>query len=189
MSYVGQSRDGGGTCRFGGRQITPALVYLTAGLLIASHHAVSAGTIVAFTTLQTRLYFPIGQLLQVSVELRSSLALFDRVFAYLDVVPDIVAAPDAVDLPVAEAGGRAALRDVCFRYPVSQRTPCRASEPGRRGNPGRGNPPVQRPQPPSRRVHVHARGRSAAAARQPPRPLVRRSPLVRRLRRGGDRLR
>jgi ATP-binding cassette, subfamily B, bacterial len=97
--------------------ITPALIYLTAGLLIANHHAVSAGTIVAFTTLQTRLYFPIGQLLQVSVELRSSLALFDRVFEYLDVVPDIVDAPDAVDLPVAEAGGRVALRDVYFRYP------------------------------------------------------------------------
>jgi ATP-binding cassette subfamily B protein len=96
--------------------ITPALIYLTAGLLIANHHAVSAGTIVAFTTLQTRLYFPIGQLLQVSVELRSSLALFDRVFEYLDVVPDIVDAPDAVDLPVNEAG-RVALRDVYFRYP------------------------------------------------------------------------
>jgi ATP-binding cassette subfamily B protein len=97
--------------------ITPALIYLTAGLLIAHHHAVSAGTIVAFSTLQTRLYFPIGQLLQVSVELRSSLALFDRVFEYLDVVPDIVDAPDAVDLPVAEAGGRVALREVYFRYP------------------------------------------------------------------------
>ena len=97
--------------------ITPALIYLTAGLLIANHHAVSAGTIVAFTTLQTRLYFPIGQLLQVSVELRSSLALFDRVFEYLDVVPDIVDAPDAVDLPATKAGGRVALRDVYFRYP------------------------------------------------------------------------
>jgi ATP-binding cassette, subfamily B, bacterial len=97
--------------------ITPALIYLTAGLLIANHHAVSAGTIVAFTTLQTRLYFPIGQLLQVSVELRSSLALFDRVFEYLDMVPDIVDAPGAVDLPVTEAGGRVALRDVYFRYP------------------------------------------------------------------------
>src|SRR5690349_14512149 len=96
--------------------ITPALIYLTAGLLIANHHAVSAGTIVAFTTLQTRLYFPIGQLLQVSVELRSSLALFDRVFEYLDVVPDIVDAPDAVDLPVTEAGGRVELQEVYFRY-------------------------------------------------------------------------
>ncbi len=96
--------------------ITPAAIYLLAGLLIAHHHPISAGTIVAFTTLQTRLYFPIGQLLQVSVELRSSLALFDRVFEYLDVTPDIVDAPDAADLP-AGVGGRVALEDVYFRYP------------------------------------------------------------------------
>jgi ATP-binding cassette, subfamily B, bacterial len=100
--------------------ITPAAIYLIAGLLIAHGHGISAGTIVAFSTLQTRLYFPIGQLLQVSVELRSSLALFDRVFEYLDVTPDIVDAPDAVTLPSAgpDAGaGAVALRDVHFRYP------------------------------------------------------------------------
>jgi ATP-binding cassette subfamily B protein len=97
--------------------ITPAAVYLIAGLLLANGTAISAGTIVAFTTLQTRLYFPIGQLLQVSVELRSSLALFDRVFEYLDVVPDIVDAPDAVDLPAISSGGRVALQEVYFRYP------------------------------------------------------------------------
>ena len=97
--------------------ITPAAVYLIAGLLLAHGTAISAGTVVAFTTLQTRLYFPIGQLLQVSVELRSSLALFDRIFEYLDVVPDIVDAPDAVDLPVTSSGGRVALREVYFRYP------------------------------------------------------------------------
>jgi len=51
------------------------------------------------------------------VELRSSLALFDRVFEYLDVVPDIVDAPDAVDLPAIGSGGRVALREVYFRYP------------------------------------------------------------------------
>ena len=96
--------------------ITPAAVYLIAGLLLVHGTAVSAGTVVAFTTLQTRLYFPIGQLLQVSVELRSSLALFDRIFEYLDVVPDIVNAPDAVDLPVSSSGGRVALREVYFRY-------------------------------------------------------------------------
>ena len=97
--------------------ITPAAVYLITGLLLAHGTAISAGTVVAFTTLQTRLYFPIGQLLQVSVELRSSLALFDRIFEYLDVVPDIVDAPDAVDLPVTSSGGRVALREVYFRYP------------------------------------------------------------------------
>src|SRR5579863_1500790 len=96
--------------------ITPAALYLLAGLLIVHRHPISAGTIVAFTTLQTRLYFPIGQLLQVSVELRSSLALFDRVFEYMDVKPDIVDAPDAVDLPVSDSAGRVALRDVHFRY-------------------------------------------------------------------------
>jgi ATP-binding cassette, subfamily B, bacterial len=97
--------------------ITPAAIYLIAGLLIAHRHPISAGTIVAFTTLQTRLYFPIGQLLQVSVELRSPLALFDRVFEYLDVVPDIVDAPGAVDLPGAGVSGRVALSEVHFRYP------------------------------------------------------------------------
>jgi ATP-binding cassette, subfamily B, bacterial len=96
--------------------ITPAAIYLIAGLLLSSGHTITAGTIVAFTTLQTRLYFPIGQLLQVSVELRSSLALFDRVFEYLDMTPDIVDAPDAVSLPSAGAGD-VALRDVHFRYP------------------------------------------------------------------------
>ena len=96
--------------------ITPAAIYLIAGLLLANGQPISSGLIVAFTTLQTRLYFPIGQLLQVSVELRSSLALFDRVFEYLDVTPDIVDAPDAVALPSAGAGD-VALRDVHFRYP------------------------------------------------------------------------
>jgi ATP-binding cassette, subfamily B, bacterial len=97
--------------------ITPAAVYLIAGLLLAHGTHISAGTVVAFTTLQTRLYFPIGQLLQVSVELRSSLALFDRIFEYLAVVPDIVDAPDAVNLPVTSSGGQVALREVYFRYP------------------------------------------------------------------------
>ena len=96
--------------------ITPAAIYLVTGLLLAHGNHITAGTVVAFTTLQTRLYFPIGQLLQVSVELRSSLALFNRVFEYLDVTPDITDAPDAVDLPSAEAGGRVALNTVYFRY-------------------------------------------------------------------------
>src|SRR5215469_7454718 len=97
--------------------ITPAAIYLVTGLLLAHGNPISAGTVVAFTTLQTRLYFPIGQLLQVSVELRSSLALFDRVFEYLDLKPDIVDAPDATDLPAAATSGRVALQEVHFHYP------------------------------------------------------------------------
>ena len=61
--------------------VMPALVYLFAGL---SPSAVSIGTVVAFTTLQTRLFWPISSLLNVAVDVQTSTALFDRVFEYLD---------------------------------------------------------------------------------------------------------
>ncbi len=62
--------------------LSPALVYLLAGYLIAQGGAgaATAGTIIAFTALQARLYHPVERLLQVSVELQSSSALFDRIF-------------------------------------------------------------------------------------------------------------
>jgi ATP-binding cassette subfamily B protein len=67
--------------------VMPALVYLFAGL---APGAASIGTIVAFTTLQTRLLFPAGSLLNVGVDIQTSTALFDRVFEYLDLEIDIV---------------------------------------------------------------------------------------------------
>jgi ATP-binding cassette subfamily B protein len=66
--------------------VMPALVYLFAGL---SPGAASIGTIVAFTTLQTRLFFPVQSLLSVAVDIQTSTALFDRVFEYLDLPVDI----------------------------------------------------------------------------------------------------
>ncbi len=80
--------------------IAPALVYLLAGYLMdwSGGGAVTAGTIIAFTALQARLYYPIERLLQVSVELQSSAALFDRIFGYLDLPQEIVDAPDALPL-------------------------------------------------------------------------------------------
>jgi ATP-binding cassette subfamily B protein len=77
---------------------------------------IQAGTIVAFTTLQSRLFFPIGQMLQVSVEVQSSMALFHRIFEYLDMPLDIVDAPDARALPNASVRGGVAFRHVSFRY-------------------------------------------------------------------------
>jgi ATP-binding cassette subfamily B protein len=74
--------------------IMPALVYWFAG----HTSAISVGTLVAFTTLQTRLLFPIGSLLSVSVDLQSSLALFHRIFEYLDLPVDLAERPDPVDL-------------------------------------------------------------------------------------------
>lgn len=98
--------------------ITPALVYLVAGHVLTggAEPGLSAGTIVAFTTLQTRLFFPVGQLLEVSVNLQSSLALFQRIFEYLNLPRDIVDAPVARDLPTSAVRGAIRLRDVSFRY-------------------------------------------------------------------------
>ena len=97
--------------------ITPALVYLVAGWQLSSDpDAISAGTIVAFTTLQSRLFFPIGSMLQVSTEVHSSMALFDRIFEYLDLSQQIVDAPDAVHLDPEAVAGRVRLRNVRFRY-------------------------------------------------------------------------
>ena len=71
--------------------VMPALVYLFAGWTISrGSGSITIGTLVAFTTLQTRLFFPIGSLLGVQLEVQSSLALFDRIFEYLDQPVDIV---------------------------------------------------------------------------------------------------
>ena len=72
--------------------------------------APTAGEIVAFTTLQSRLFFPLGQLLNVQVEIQGSLALFDRIFEYLDLEPEIVDAPDAVVSTRRRSGATSAPR-------------------------------------------------------------------------------
>jgi ATP-binding cassette, subfamily B, bacterial len=91
--------------------VAPALVYLVAG-----HAELSSGTIVAFTTLQTRLLFPIGQTLQTAVEVQASLALFERIFQYLDLPHDIVDRKDARTIPPADIHGDVAFDHVWFRY-------------------------------------------------------------------------
>jgi ATP-binding cassette subfamily B protein len=98
--------------------ITPALVYLVVGFLNRGHlpPVVTAGAIVAFTTLQSRLFFPIGQMLQVSVEVQSSMALFERIFEYLDMPVEIVDSPGARPLRRDEVRGRIRFRHVYFRY-------------------------------------------------------------------------
>jgi ATP-binding cassette subfamily B protein len=101
--------------------IMPAFVYWLAGTLAANGTvgAPSAGTIVAFTTLQSRLFFPLGQLLNIQVEIQGSLALFDRIFEYLEMDPEIVDAPDAVAMTPATTKGRVRFRDVSFQYPTA----------------------------------------------------------------------
>ena len=99
--------------------VTPALVYLVAGIVIAGNPlqtGLTAGTIVAFTTLQSRLFFPVGQMLQVGVEVQSAMALFDRIFEYLDMPHEIVDAPDAVPLHRDDVRGRVRFANVWFHY-------------------------------------------------------------------------
>ena len=101
--------------------ITPAFVYWLAGYLAIQGDptAPTIGDIVAFTTLQSRLFFPLGQLLNVQVEIQGALALFDRIFEYLEMDPEIVDAPDAVALDRSTIRGAVRFRDVSFRYPVA----------------------------------------------------------------------
>jgi len=98
----------------------PALVYLIAGFVIAGSHGPHApiqyGTIVAFTTLQSRLFFPIGSMLSVSIEIQASLALFERIFDYLKMPHDIVDRPDARTVPADDIKGDVQLKNVSFRY-------------------------------------------------------------------------
>jgi ATP-binding cassette subfamily B protein len=101
--------------------IMPAFVYLLAGvLIIGGDETVSIGTIVAFTTLQSRLFFPLGQLLNVQVEIQGALALFDRIFEYLEMDHEITDAPDAVELTPASTRGEVRFESVSFRYPVAE---------------------------------------------------------------------
>jgi ATP-binding cassette subfamily B protein len=94
--------------------VMPAAVYWFGGLALASgSHAVSVPTLVAFTTLQTRLFFPVGSLLGVSLDVQTSLALFDRIFEYLDQRVDIEESAHPREL--AEAGD-VVFDDVWFRY-------------------------------------------------------------------------
>lgn len=109
----------------------PALVYLIAGFVLAGGHgsSITAGTIVAFTTLQSRLFFPIGSMLSVSIEIQASLALFERIFDYLKMPHDIVDGPDARSVAASDIKGDVRLKNVYFRYdrgsfgPMTEPTP------------------------------------------------------------------
>ncbi|WP_198295519.1 ABC transporter ATP-binding protein [Diaminobutyricimonas sp. LJ205] len=94
----------------------PAIVYLVAGyLIVGGVTGITAGTIVAFTTVQARLMFPLMGLMRVALDLQTSSALFARIFEYLDLKPSISDRPDARAVASANLG-RVAFDDVTFRY-------------------------------------------------------------------------
>lgn len=117
--------------------LIPVLVYWLAGyfVVVRGDRHLTIGTIVAFTMLQTRLLFPLTGLLNVQVEVTSALALFDRIFEYLDLKQEITDAPDAITLHPEEVRGEIVFEDVSFRYEETQERPTLAdisfcAEPG-----------------------------------------------------------
>jgi ATP-binding cassette subfamily B protein len=100
----------------------PAIVYLVSAWLLGTGAGdITAGTIVAFTTVQARLLFPLIGIMQTALNLQTSSALFARIFEYLDLKPAIQDAPDAVSVsPATDPVGEIEFRDVTFRYPDSR---------------------------------------------------------------------
>jgi ATP-binding cassette subfamily B protein len=94
--------------------VQPAIIYWLAGQSFIGH--VNIGVVVAFTTLQTRLLFPINSLLSTQADMESSLALFDRIFEYLDLPVDIEQSPTATALDPETVLGEITFDDVWFRY-------------------------------------------------------------------------
>src|SRR5206468_12348393 len=94
--------------------VMPAAVYWFGGYLLAhGSHTLTVPLLVSFTTLQTRLFFPVGSLLGVGLDVQTSLALFDRIFEYLDEPIDIEEKPDALEVATA---GDVIFDHVWFRY-------------------------------------------------------------------------
>ncbi len=97
----------------------PAVIYLVAGYLVSGGvDTITAGTVVAFTTVQARLLQPLMGLMRVALDLQTSGAIFARIFEYLDLTPAISDAAGAI--PVTDGPGplgTVEFRDVSFRYP------------------------------------------------------------------------
>ena len=93
----------------------PAVIYLSAGLPM-TRGTMTIGTLIAFTALQGQLFRPLMGLLNTGVQVVSSLALFQRVFEYLDLPVDIDEPTDPVDLDPAAVRGHVRFEHVGFSY-------------------------------------------------------------------------
>lgn len=96
--------------------ILPALTMLLGGWLMSASAPVTVGTLVAMIALQEQLLWPFGQLLQIGREMRTTRALFTRIFEYLDKPVDITERPDAVTLDRAYIRGAVRLEGISFSY-------------------------------------------------------------------------
>lgn len=93
--------------------LAPAVVYWYGGHQVIDDRS-SLGTVVAFGGLLTRLFGPFSQLLSIHVTVLSSLALFERIFDYLDMEQEITDRPGA--RPLEHPQGDLRFEDVSFGY-------------------------------------------------------------------------
>lgn len=102
--------------------LIPVLVYWLAGYLMIRQGdtSMTVGKLVAFTMLQTRMFFPLSGMMASYVEVLSSFALFERIFEYLDFKQDIVDSPTAHGINPAECKGKVELKNVYFKYDSEQ---------------------------------------------------------------------
>lgn len=97
--------------------IIPALVYLVAGLP-ATSQGMTIGTLIAFSTLQTQIFRPVTGLLNVSAQWVASMALFSRIFEYLDLEPDVNEPKESKDESIRDSS--VAFNNVNYRYPGAE---------------------------------------------------------------------
>ncbi|WP_251858571.1 ABC transporter ATP-binding protein [Herbiconiux sp. L3-i23] len=97
--------------------VVPAAIYLVSAYLITGGVDITAGTIVAFTTVQARLMWPLLGLMRVALDLQTSGALFARIFEYFDLKPAIAEPASPQAITAADPIGKVEYDDVHFAYP------------------------------------------------------------------------
>ncbi|SER26109.1 ABC transporter ATP-binding protein [Microlunatus flavus] len=110
--------------------VGPALVLAGGGLLVMRGE-IGLGTVIAFVALIAKLYGPASALAEVHVDVVTSYAYFERVFAVLDLEPEVRDTPGARVL--ARADGAVTFRSASFAYPGARATlrdVCLHVEPG-----------------------------------------------------------
>jgi ATP-binding cassette subfamily B protein len=103
---------------------TPAVIYVIAGWQIihstGGNTSITVGGIVAFTALQTRFLSFVNQIFPLQINIQGALALFDRIFEYLDMPVEISDRPDALQLTTEQVRGVVCFNDVTFTYKRDQ---------------------------------------------------------------------
>ena len=100
--------------------VIPALIYLIAGLPVTSE-GITIGTLVAFIALQAGIFRPVMGLLSINIQITASMALFSRIFEYLDLPVGVPEPERPADFDPAYAEGRVTLEGVSFRHAGADR--------------------------------------------------------------------